>query len=72
MIDIITSGDKVSECWRHIKKHYEVRLAMLRAKNDGNLTPEATQKIRGQIAEAKHILSLGADKPTPAPEDTDC
>jgi hypothetical protein len=50
--------------WLKLKGRAEQRLQALRAKNDGNLDPEATAKVRGQIAEVKSFLEL--DKPTTA------
>lgn len=60
---VITELERSSAVWQKLKPYYEARLASLRAKNDGNLTPEQTQRLRGQIAEVRGILSLGTDKP---------
>lgn len=42
----------------------EARLASLRLKNDGDLDPIQTARLRGQIFELKQLLEL--DKPPPA------
>lgn len=67
-MNILTPADRASDCWRHIKKHCEERLQALRTKNDNSLTPEQTAKVRGSIAEMKHLLSLATEKPEPPPE----
>ena len=59
----LAKADRVSSTWIALKKHLEQRLEVLRAQNDGDLNPEKTAKTRGQIAEAKRILSLGQDLP---------
>jgi hypothetical protein len=56
-------ADRVSSTWNALKKHLEQRLEVLRAQNDGDLTPEKTAKLRGQIAEVKRILGLDKDLP---------
>jgi hypothetical protein len=53
--------------WLKLKGRAEQRLQALRAKNDGNLDPVATAKVRGQITEIKSFLEL--DKPTPSASD---
>ena len=40
-----------------LKEYYTDRLNTLRAKND-DCQPEKTERLRGRIAEAKHILSM--------------
>lgn len=50
--------------WLKLKARTEERLAMLRSRNDGNLTFEETLKLRGRIAELKEFLALE----NPAPE----
>lgn len=70
MSQVLTAGDRASDCWAHIKRHFDARLQTLRAKLELNLTPEQTAKVRGQIAEVHALLSLGTDKPLPPPEDT--
>lgn len=52
-----------SALWIKLKGRAEQRLQTLRARNDGNLDPVATAKVRGQIAEVKSFLEL--DKPAP-------
>jgi len=60
---LIIEIERSGAVWMKLKAHYELRLAHLRLKNEGNLTPEQTQRIRGQIEEVKALLSLGTDRP---------
>ncbi len=53
-----------SPVWADIKAHYEQRLLVLRAKNDGQAAIEVTAFLRGQIAEVKTLLSLADERPT--------
>lgn len=50
-----------SNTWLSLKEYYAERLDELRRKNDHPQSVEATEKLRGQIAEIKHLLSF--DKP---------
>ena len=59
----LTDGERHHPLWFKIAAHYKERLEILRAKNDGGLTPDETATIRGQIKEVKGILSLGQDLP---------
>ena len=58
----INQTDKAGPLWRSLVEHYTARLAVLREKNDAPQSPEKTDFIRGQIAEAKAFLRL-ADEP---------
>lgn len=60
---VLDSGDLNSPTWMRIKAHYEKRLAIHRARNDTDLDPIKTAKLRGRIAEAEYILSLGSPVP---------
>ncbi len=55
----LRESERLSALWQRLEAHYRERLAMLRRKNDGNLTPDATRHLRGQIAEVKRFLALG-------------
>lgn len=50
-----------SNTWFALKEYYTQRLDELRRKNDNSQSIEITEKLRGQIAEIKQLLSL--DKP---------
>ena len=52
----LSAGDIDSSTWKKISAHYEARLDMLRRKNDGNLSFDETNKLRGRIAEVKRLL----------------
>ena len=47
-----------SKTWYALKEYYTARLDELRRKNDVTSTVEVTEKIRGQIAEIKHLLAI--------------
>lgn len=55
--EILTDHDRYSGTVKRLKEYYEHRLNVLRSKND-NMPLEKTERLRGRIAEAKHILSI--------------
>lgn len=61
-------NDFASVTWQKLRLRTESRLEMLRKRNDSDLTPDETARIRGQIAELKAMLALEEDpaKPTTA------
>lgn len=48
-----------SPLWQRLKKHYEAKLASLRAANDDDGPELKTARRRGRIQEIKNILSAG-------------
>jgi len=44
--------------WKIISEYLEDRLQWLREKNDGNLSLDNTNVVRGQIKEVKSLLKL--------------
>jgi hypothetical protein len=50
-----------SSTWLELKDYLIQRLDEARRKNDNPQAAESTERLRGQIAEIKHLLSL--DKP---------
>lgn len=48
-----------TDLWKKIEQYFTERLEIHRAKNDQDKSDIQTAKLRGQIAECKHILSLG-------------
>ena len=62
----LSQADKSSPVWRALEQHYAERLQTLRAKNDAALTPEQTERIRGQIFEVKAFLGLADERPSVA------
>lgn len=59
----LETGEIQSPLWVKLKRHLEQRLAQLRQDNDGELSPEATAKIRGKIAAIKECLELETEFP---------
>lgn len=66
---ILTENERQSALWMKLKKHYEERLAMLRARNDRPVDERRANLLRGQIAELKYQISLNEPRRTVAPED---
>lgn len=58
-----------SSLWRRLQAHYEAQLELLRRKNDGDMTPEQTQRLRGRIAQVKEFLALATEPDIGAPTD---
>ena len=54
----LTPGDLISPTWARLRKHMEARLQSLRAKNDNDLDPIATAKLRGEIKVLKNLIAL--------------
>lgn len=55
----LTEHDLHSELWQKMLPYLAARLALLRRKNDAQLTPEQTAALRGQITEVKNLLAAG-------------
>lgn len=59
----LSPADRRSPVWLAIEAHLTERLATLRGRNDGDMTPEKTAHLRGQITEVKALLTLAQDRP---------
>lgn len=59
----LTSTETSSEVWRKVVNILTERLDHLRKQNDGDLAPDATWKLRGQIAEIKRLLRMDESRP---------
>lgn len=59
----INDTDKLNPLWGKLMDMWEERLAVLRRKNDGDLTEFQTAKVRGQIAELRSWMGKDKDKP---------
>lgn len=66
---LLTPTERDSPVWRKIKAHAEQRLESARKANDTNLDERKTAKLRGRIAELKHLATL--DQPAPQTEAND-
>lgn len=64
---VLTRQDQDSATWAKMKVYLELRLDILRKKNDGSLSDVETARVRGQIAMIKELLGL--DTPTVNPTD---
>ena len=56
-------ADRMNPLWLALSRHMNERLAGLRQQNDASLPIEATQQVRGRIAQIKELLALAEDKP---------
>ena len=59
---ILDLNDRQSPTWAKIRAHFTERLQDHRIKNDGQLSDSDTAKLRGRIAEAQYVLSLGGEE----------
>ena len=50
--------------WKKISDHLTEQVRVLRARNDGDLDPIETARLRGRISAYKEIIALG-DEPGP-------
>lgn len=57
----ISPADRDSAVWQRLRAYYSERLALLRVMNDGDNAEIATARLRGRIAEIKHLLDMEAD-----------
>jgi hypothetical protein len=64
-VPLLSAMDVQSQTWLKLKAHIEARINSLRAKNDGDLDPIATAKLRGSLRALSNLLTLA----TPAPAD---
>lgn len=55
--------DLRSSLWLRLQEHLAGRLQELRCQNDGQLSHDDTNKLRGRIAELKTILALAEQEP---------
>lgn len=61
----LAEHERHSALWRALMRRCEDRLTELRQSNDADRDPEATARIRGQIAEVKAFLALDkSESPT--------
>jgi len=58
-----------SAVWLKVLAYMEARLESQRARNDGNHDERKTARLRGSIAELKHLITIGDAAPAPPPEE---
>lgn len=61
---MLSELERQSSVWLKIEAHLNEQLNSLRQQNDGEMSAEATSRLRGRIAQLKSILSLGASRET--------
>lgn len=62
----LTTDDLRSTTWKRLEKILNERLQRHREKNDGKLTVDDTNNLRGRIAELKAMLGLARERPSVA------
>jgi len=67
----LTETEVHSALWTKLKEHMESRLAEHRRKNDGDLDPTKTARMRGRIDELKVLLALETPEPAQVAEHGD-
>lgn len=55
----LTEADLASALWLKLRLHLEARLDQHRRKNDNDLDPISTARLRGATAEIKTLLARG-------------
>ena len=58
----LSTLEKQSAAWLRLDAYMNEQLKSLRLQNDGELSAEATARLRGRIAQLKTILALGEDR----------
>lgn len=66
----LTPQERDSEVWRKLNAHIEERIALHRVKNDKDLDPVQTAKLRGRIQELIYLQSISKDDPPVVELDT--
>ena len=59
----LTHADKHTGTWDKLQRYWEQELNDLRKKNDFDLDPVATAKLRGRIEQVKGFLSMDKEMP---------
>lgn len=55
--------ERTDRVWSLIEQELKGELDTLRRKNDADLTPEQTAKLRGRIAQIKELLAIASEEP---------
>lgn len=61
----LTEHEKLSSTWRKIRESLQDELDICRLKNDNDMPPEQTAKLRGHIERLKLIIKAGEGEPAP-------
>ena len=64
----LTEQERQSALWLKLEAYLNKKLIDLRGQNDGDMSLEATARLRGRIAQCKYFLSLGETPETVQPE----
>lgn len=64
----LTQQERQSALWLKLEAYMTQKLADLRKQNDGDMSLEATARLRGRIAQMKFLLALGEDQEQAQPE----
>jgi hypothetical protein len=55
----LSRNDRNSPLWLRIEGYLNARIELHRRRNDADLAPDQTARLRGQIAELKNLLAAG-------------
>jgi hypothetical protein len=66
---VLTTHELASPVWVKLKKHMEARLQSLRLRNESDLDPIATAKVRGESRGLKNLLALERPRQVVADEE---
>lgn len=58
----LTAQERQSALWLKLEEYMLKKLEDLRKQNDGDMSVEATARLRGRIAQMKFLLALGEDQ----------
>lgn len=58
----LSEVDILSGTWQKLSAHLKERIELNRKKNDSDLDPIATAKLRARIKELQYLLSLAEQK----------
>lgn len=59
----LSMGERASPLWLRMRAHLELLLESERRKNDGNLDPQETARVRGRISMLKQVIDFSVDLP---------
>jgi hypothetical protein len=66
---VLTQQDRGSATWQKVERYLDDQITKMRAKNDADLSPDKTARLRGYIACLKAVKSLNSDAPAAPDED---
>lgn len=56
---MLERGERISPLWVKISEYLVDKIEIARKQNDGNLSPQETDRLRGKIDAYKSLLEIG-------------